>query len=150
MRPCRSCVVPLAAATFVASIMRCHTTAAQLPTPARLSPAANGAADTQGFDPLWLRYAAVPGGQLASYKQILGNSAVVVCTPGAACEDGISQSQLSAAAAELSTGLGGLLGSTFTATVVAASRPLPAGTKLVASVLGGASLQAFGKEGFRI
>jgi alpha-glucuronidase len=75
---------------------------------------------------------------------------VVVCTAGASCGDAISRSQLSAAAAELQTGLRGLLGTVFTATVTTKAQPPAAGTRLAASVLGGAASTALGTEGFRI
>ena len=106
-------------------------------------------ADAAGPDPLWLRYPLVSGGQLAGYRLLLGTSAAVLCTTGAPCGDTISQSQLKAAAAELQTGLHGLLGTAFTATVT--SKAPAAGTRLVASVLAaGAASAALGKEGFRI
>lgn len=102
--------------------------AAQAPTQG------GAAAEAPGFDPLWLRYPRVPAAQLAGYRSLLGTSAAVVCAAGAPCGDAASQAQLSAAAAELQTGLSGLLGTAFTATVT--SKPAAAGTRLVASVLG--------------
>ena len=117
--------------------------AAQAPTQG------GAAAEAPGFDPLWLRYPRVPAAQLAGYRSLLGTSAAVVCAAGAPCGDAASQAQLSAAAAELQTGLSGLLGTAFTAAVT--SKPPVAGTRLVASVLGaGAPSPPLGKEGFRL
>ena len=119
--------------------------AALAQTNAQLSPGATAAAP--GFDPLWLRYPLAPNGPLAGYRALLGTSAAVVCARGAPCGDAVSQSQLSAVAAELELGLRGLLGTTFTATVTATPAP---GCRLVVSVLAGAASTALGKEGFRI
>ena len=105
------------------------------------------------FDALWLRYPQVSGGaagQLAGYRSLLGISAAVICAVDAPCKDSTSRSQLAAVAAELQTGLRGLLGTAFNATVNTKAQPLPAGTRLVARVLGGAAASALGKEGFRI
>ena len=121
------------------------------PGSAAQAPTAHGdaAAEAPGFDPLWLRYPRAPAAQLAGYRSLLGTSAAVVCAAGAPCGDAASQAQLSSAAAELQTGLSGLLGTAFTATVT--SKAPAAGTRLVASVLGpGAASPALGKEGFRL
>ena len=106
-------------------------------------------AETQELDSLWLRYPLVSGGhsshRLADYRSLLGTAATVVCT---VCEDVVSRSPLSAAAAELQTGLRGLLGTVFNASVKTEETPPAPGTRLVATVSESAS--ELGKEGFRI
>ena len=114
-----------------------------------------------GFDPLWLRYPIVSGAAghsggggsssqqlLAEYRSLLGTSAVVACE---ACGDAISRSQLSATAEELQTGLRGLLGTVFNATVRTGEAPAAgAEVRLLATVLRDDAAPELGTEGFRI